>query len=161
MSSPLPAPRMDPTLLRRFELFRNISDKDARIMSKAFDREVWRVGDRIFSEGDAGDKLYLVETGAVRISQPLGGFREEALAVVRTGEFFGDMSLIDARPRSAHAIAHEDCVLWAIQRGVFITILRLNSELAIDVLFQFMLSLSTRLRENNEKIRAMNLMAMW
>jgi CRP/FNR family cyclic AMP-dependent transcriptional regulator len=153
---------VDPAFLRRFELFRNIKDSDALILAQGFLREDFPAGRHVFHEGDTGDKLYLVVSGAVRISQPLlGGAREEALAVLRAGSFFGDMSLIDARPRSADAIAHEDCVLYSIDRSAFTTLLQVNASLAVDVLFQFMRSLCTRLRDNNEKIRAINTMAMW
>jgi len=152
---------IDPGLLLKFELFSSLDPVAAPILAKAFVREEFVVGDRIFSEGDPGDRLYLIASGSVRIAQPLGGDREEALAVLHAGQFFGDMSLIDAQPRSAHAIANEDCVLFWIDRSVFITLLRMNTAVAVDVLFQFLLSLCLRLRENNEKIRAMNLMAMW
>lgn len=153
---------IDPVLLRRFELFRALKDHDARVLAQGFLRESFAEGERIFSEGEPGDKLYLIAVGAVRISQPLmGGSREEALAVLREGQFFGDMSLIDACPRSADAIAHEACVLYSIHRSAFTTLLQVNATLAVDVLFQFMRSLCVRLRDNNEKIRAINTMAMW
>ena len=159
-STPLPE-LMPPELLRSFELFSSVADADCRVVAGAFTRETFSEGARIFSEGDPGDKLYLVATGSVRITQPLGNLKEEALAVLHAGDFFGDMSLVDAHPRSAHAVAHEDCVLYSIDRSVFITLMKLNGRLAVDVLFQFLSSLCRRLRDNNERIRAMNLMAMW
>ena len=157
-----PVDRGMPTdVLRRFELFQSVAPEHVRAVASAFCREEFAEGERIFSEGDPGDKLYVIAAGAVRVTQPLGALGEEALAVLRAGDFFGDMSLIDARPRSAHAIAHEDCVLYSLERSVFITLLKLNGQLAVDVLFQFLSSLCRRLRENNERIRAMNLMSMW
>jgi len=153
---------LDAAALRRFELFRAIKDADARVLAQGFERLEYVKDERIFAEGETGTSLFLIHSGAVRISQPLlGGHREEALAVLKAGQFFGDMSLIDARPRSADAIAHEDCVLYSIDRAVFLTLLQVNGQLAVDVLFQFMRSLCTRLRVNNEKIRAINTMAMW
>ncbi len=153
---------IDPALLRQFDLFRSIKDADARALAQGFSRETYRAGEHVFRETDTGDRLYLIAEGAIRISQPLlGGAREEALAVLRKGQFFGDMSLIDARPRSADAIAHEDSVLYSIDRAAFTTLLQVNASLAVDVLFQFMRSLCTRLRDNNDKIRAINTMAMW
>jgi CRP/FNR family transcriptional regulator, cyclic AMP receptor protein len=155
-------PSPDPAFLRRFDIFRSLKDSDAHVLSQGFQREDFPAGRHVFHEGESGDKLYLIAAGSVRISQPLlGGAREEALAVLRPGQFFGDMSLIDARPRSADAIAHEDCVLYSIDRSAFTTLLQVNAALAVDVLFQFMRSLCTRLRDNNEKIRAINTMAMW
>ena len=153
---------IDPSQLQRFDLFRSIKASDARVLARGFLREEFTEGEHVFHEGESGDKLYLIVEGAVRISQPLlGGSREEALAILRAGQFFGDMSLIDARPRSADAIAHERCVLYSIDRSAFTMMLQVNGPLAIDVLFQFMRSLCTRLRDNNEKVRALNSMAMW
>lgn len=157
----VPGDQMDPRLLRRFELFRTVSEADAAVLARAFQQEMFREGERIFAEGDPGNKLYLVALGAVRISQVVGSVKEEALAILRPGECFGDMSIIDSRPRSADAIAHEPSVLYTIDSAVFLTILQLDANLAINVLFQFLRSLSGRLRDNNEKIRAMNIMAMW
>ena len=160
--TPAFGPSPDPEFLRSFDIFRSLKDSDARVLSAGFHREEFPAGRHVFHEGESGDKLYLIAAGSVRISQPLlGGAREEALAVLRPGQFFGDMSLIDARPRSADAIAHEDCVLYSIDRSAFTTLLQVNATLAVDVLFQFMRSLCTRLRDNNEKIRAINTMAMW
>ena len=155
-------PSPDPAFLRSFDIFRSIKESDARVLASGFQREEFKAGSHVFHEGETGDKLYLISSGSVRISQPLlGGAREEALAILRQGSFFGDMSLIDARPRSADAIAHEDCVLYSIDRSAFTTLLQCNASLAVDVLFQFMRSLCVRLRDNNEKIRAINTMAMW
>ena len=157
----IPGATIDPKFLRRFELFATVSDRDAEALARAFQREDFRAGEQIFAEGDPGDRLYLVAVGSVRISQMLGTMKEEALAILRPGQCFGDMSIIDSQPRSAHAFAHEPCVLYSIDQGVFLTILQLDANLAINVLFQFLRSLSGRLRDSNEKIRAMNIMAMW
>jgi len=54
----------------------------------------------IFREGDSGDKMYLIQSGAVEITKNLGG-EETVLAVLGPGEFFGEMALIDPQPRSA------------------------------------------------------------
>ena len=66
--------------------------------------EQYRTSATIFAEGSPGDKLYLIVDGAVRISRMVPGMGEEALAVLRTGMYFGEMSLIDDAPRSATAV---------------------------------------------------------
>ena len=152
---------MDAERLKSFGLFATVSENYRRIIAPAFSEERFQAGDRIFLEGDRGDKLYLIGSGAVRISQRLGSSGEEALAVLRAGDYFGDMSLVDAQPRSADAIADEDVVLYTMDRDVFLMLLKTNVEFAIDILFRFIHTLTGRLRVNNEKIRAMNIMAMW
>lgn len=152
---------MDARSLTRYPLFSTLSDRHAKALATAFTEERFERGARVFSEGDRGDKLYLIESGAVRISQRLGTSGEEALAVLHPGDYFGDMSLIDAHPRSADAIAEEDLVVQTIEQPVFITCLKADAELALGVLFQFIHTLTSRLRENNERLRALHLMSMW
>ncbi|HPW56179.1 MAG TPA: cyclic nucleotide-binding domain-containing protein [Thermoanaerobaculaceae bacterium] len=71
----------------------------------------------IFSEGEPGDRLFVVLEGQVRISRRIPSLGEEALAILRRGDVFGEMALVDEKPRSADAIAHGDgCALLAITR---------------------------------------------
>ena len=74
----------------------------------------------IFREGDAGDALYAVAQGRVRISRQLAG-GEEAFAILSAGEIFGEMALLDpeATGRSADARAHEETVLLVLARARF------------------------------------------
>jgi CRP-like cAMP-binding protein len=62
----------------------------------------------IFRNGEPGDCCYIVLNGAVRISKFLPHIGEEALAVLKPGDYFGEMALIDSSPRSAGAIANDD-----------------------------------------------------
>jgi CRP/FNR family transcriptional regulator, cyclic AMP receptor protein len=74
-------------------------------------------GTLIFAEGEPGDTLYVVLEGQVRISRRIPGLGEEALAILRRGDIFGEMALIDEKPRSADAIAHSGaCAVLAINR---------------------------------------------
>ncbi|MBN2359464.1 MAG: cyclic nucleotide-binding domain-containing protein [Deltaproteobacteria bacterium] len=116
--------------------------------------ERYGVGHHIFAEGDRGTKLYLLLDGRVRISKFIPGIGEEALAILNAGSYFGEMALIDQSPRSAHAIAHSDVVLGAIESSAFEQLLFVNRDLAYDVLWNFVRTLSARLRETNDKIKS-------
>lgn len=71
----------------------------------------------IFAEGEPGDTLYVVLEGQVRISRRIPSLGEEALAILSRGGVFGEMALVDEKPRSADAIAHGGgCALLAINR---------------------------------------------
>jgi CRP-like cAMP-binding protein len=72
----------------------------------------------IFAEGDEGDAMYVVLTGGVRISRDFPGLGEEALAILKEGDAFGEMALVDDLPRSADARAHgAGCSLLLIDRA--------------------------------------------
>jgi CRP-like cAMP-binding protein len=72
----------------------------------------------LFSEGEPGDELYIIQKGAVKITKIVNN-NEVLLAVLRTGDIFGEMALLESKPRSASAIAFEDCTVLAVNRTNF------------------------------------------
>ncbi|MCS7206263.1 MAG: cyclic nucleotide-binding domain-containing protein [Leptospiraceae bacterium] len=72
----------------------------------------------IFCENEPGDELYIIKKGSVKISKLISG-KETILALLKEGDIFGEMALLDNRPRSATAIAAEDCEMAAINRQNF------------------------------------------
>ena len=114
--------------------------------------EQYRVGATIFPEGEPGDKFYLIVEGAVRISRIVPGMGEEALAVLRPGNYFGEMSLIDDAPRSATAMCHEKCRLFVVNRRDLEDLLFVDRDLAYELLWRFVRTLSGRLRESNDRL---------
>jgi CRP-like cAMP-binding protein len=109
----------------------------------------------VFHEGEMGDKLYLILDGKIRISRELPGMGEEALAILGPGEAFGEMSLIDDTPRSADARVHERARLLVITREAFEDLLFVHKDLAYEILWNFVKTLSGRLREANDKMAFM------
>src|SRR3954453_8509996 len=103
-------------------------------------------GEVIFREGDPGDSLYLVGAGSVQISKRGRGGNQETLAFIESGNFFGEMALLDGEPRSAMATAAEKTVLATVTEETFQHIL----ELAPNRLhMNFLRSVSERLRQVN------------
>ena len=87
----------------------------------------------IFREGDPGDKMYLIQSGAVEISKVLGG-EETVLAVLGPGEFFGEMALIDPQPRSATGKAVIGSRLLALTRESILARIRQDQGIALHLL---------------------------
>ena len=106
----------------------------------------------IFTEGDPGDRCYIIEGGEVRVSRYIPGVGEEALKVLKTGDYFGEMSLIDGSCRSASAVANKDTVCLVIAKADLDRLLTENKELGNKILMVFCRTLSQRLRETNDKI---------
>jgi len=90
----------------------------------------------------------------VRISKMVPGVGEEALAILEPGSYFGEMALIDDTPRSADATAHMPCTLYVIQKADLEELMFLHKDLAYELLWTFVRTLSARLRETNDKIKA-------
>ena len=114
--------------------------------------EQYKPSARIFGEGEPGDKFYLIVDGAVRISRFVAGMGEEALAILRPGAYFGEMSLIDDAPRSATAVSHERCRLFVVNRRDLEDLLFVDRDLAYELLWNWVRTLSRRLRAANDKM---------
>ncbi len=72
----------------------------------------------IFSEGEPGDELYIIQKGSVKITKIVDD-NEVLLAVLKTGDIFGEMALLESKPRVASAVAYEDCMVLAVNRANF------------------------------------------
>jgi CRP/FNR family transcriptional regulator, cyclic AMP receptor protein len=142
-------------LLSKISLFSALQPSYLRRIANLGVEEEYDQGALIFKEGDQGDKMYLILSGAVRISRTLPGVGEEALAVLRAGTHFGEMALIDDFPRSADARAHEPAKLFVIHKKDLGDLLFVDRDLAYDLLWSFVRTLSSRLRETNDKMTFM------
>ena len=145
---------MDVGQLKQIPLFANLtSDHLAKILALGHERAL-TPGQVVFKEGDAGAEFYIIVSGKVRISKMVPGIGEEALAILEPGQYFGEMALIDEANRSADAIAHVSCKLWVMQKQDLEELMFLNKDLAYELLWEFVRTLSARLRETNDKIKA-------
>jgi CRP-like cAMP-binding protein len=105
-------------------------------------------GSVIFEEGDPGSRLYVIQSGQVRIVKRTGG-REVTLARLGPGEFFGEMALLERQPRSATAVVDEAARILELDEAAFERLVADRGEVALRILKR----LSRRLRESNRQIR--------
>ena len=106
-----------------------------------------RAGETLFKEGDAGDEMYLIRSGRIKIVKDLEG-ATKTLAVIGEGEFFGEMALLDKSPRSAAAIAESDAKLIIVDRDAFLS--SVNKNPFIKYIIE---TLTTRLRKTNNMLK--------
>jgi CRP-like cAMP-binding protein len=107
-------------------------------------------GTVLFREGDKGEEMFILQSGKVKISKKIRGV-EKTLATLEKGEFFGEMAILNDKPRSATAETIEDCDMLVIDRKTFETLLRSNVEIAI----RFIKRIADRLREANDQMEAL------
>lgn len=91
--------------------------------------ELFGSGKTIFEEGEPGEKMYIVRQGIVQLS--VSG---KPIVTVGTGGIFGEMALIDRKPRSATAKAKTDCELIPINHSRFFSLVQQNPAFAIEVM---------------------------
>lgn len=145
---------MDVEILRKVALFEGMTSAQLRKLAAALVEVKHPISAHIFREGDPGASMYIIAEGKVRISKMVPGIGEEALAILEKGQYFGEMSLIEDGPRSADAIAHSTCSLYELSRDKLDQVMFTDKELAYVLLWTFVRTLSSRLRETNDKIRA-------
>jgi CRP/FNR family cyclic AMP-dependent transcriptional regulator len=102
----------------------------------------------VFEEGDPGSRMYVIQSGEVRIVKRVGA-RDITLARLGGGEAFGEMALLEGQPRSATAVVEAPARILVIDEAAFADLVRRNGEIALRLLRR----LSARLREANRQIR--------
>lgn len=138
--------------LQKVELFSSLKLEALERIARVASEEHHARGTKVFEHGDAGDKLYLILEGKIRISREVPGMGEEALAILGPGQVFGEMALLDEAPRSADARAHESCRVLTIHKDGFDDLLFMDKDLAYEVLWATVRMLVGRLRETTDKL---------
>ena len=147
------------TALRKVALFESLVPDHLRLVAGIVVEDQLPPSTKLFGDGDKADRFYFIVQGKVRISKHIPGIGEEARAVLEAGDYFGEMALIDESPRSADAITNTTCILVSISKTAFEDLLFVHKDLAYDLLWTFVRTLSSRLRDSNEKMRAFLAMA--
>jgi CRP-like cAMP-binding protein len=130
-----------------------LSSMEIQFLSSLSQEKQLPAGEMIFREGDAGDRMYVVLSGKVRISKQIPGAGEEALAILERGDYFGEMALIDNLPRSADARAHTGgAVVLIIPKDVIGAILDPRKVSSLRLLKILSTVLAQRLRAIEDKI---------
>ena len=136
--------------LRSVPLFASLTDNAAIELRSLLAIKEVSADTQLFRKEDHGDAMYLIETGRVRISIVDEDRKEITLAELAQGDFFGEMSIIDGRKRSADARVIEDGRLAVLARPDFLGFVRANPDVALGMLG----ALTDRLRRTDELIRS-------
>src|SRR3984957_2241894 len=137
-------------LLSQIQLFQGLSDQDREALAERLDEKTFKAGDIVFSQGEAGSSMYVVQSGAVQIYLPS---KEKNLPPVvlkdlHTGEYFGELAIFDDKPRSASVRALVDTVLLELTRDELGEHLGRSKTAAMTILAE----MAERLRETNSML---------
>lgn len=131
--------------LESAELFRALRPDEARALRRIAVEREYAAGQAVFHEGDPGDGVYVVKSGQVEISGVLNNDKRRVFSQIGPGGLFGEMAVIEHRPRSASAIATETSTIYFIPRGEMLAFIERSPGLAMSLLQL----ISHRLREFN------------
>jgi signal transduction histidine kinase len=129
--------------LEASKLFEKIGPEEMDRVHKVARERKFGAGQEVFREGDAGDCLYVVKEGMIEISGIVGTNVRQSFSQVGPGEFFGEMAVLEDKPRSASAVALKPTTVYAIGRDHMLKLIEGSPALSLILLRE----ISNRLRE--------------
>jgi signal transduction histidine kinase len=133
--------------LEASKLFDQLNPAELKALRQIAREQQFPAGKEIFKEGDKGDGVYVVKDGCVEISGIVAQDVRLVFAQVGPGDWFGEMAVIESKPRSACAVAKVDTVAYFIPRPEMLTLVERSPGLAMGLLRE----ISRRLREFNRQ----------
>ncbi|MBV2363445.1 Crp/Fnr family transcriptional regulator [Streptomonospora sp. S1-112] len=133
-------------VLRKAPLFEALDEEGAAALRASVSEVRLGRGQTLFSEGDEGDRLYVILSGKMKLTRAAVDGRENLLSVLGPGEMFGELSLFDPRPRTASAVAVTDAVLAGLGHDDLRPFLAQQPQVSL----QLLKALASRLRRTND-----------
>jgi CRP/FNR family transcriptional regulator, cyclic AMP receptor protein len=140
-------------LIRRIPIFAMLSEAEAALLSQNANKQRFKRGENLLTQGERTDALFIVLTGKARVVVMDHRQREVILSDLQPGECVGEMSLIDNEPHSATVRADTVCDVLVLESQAFARCLAENSALSYGV----MRGLAQRLRQADRKIQSLAL----
>ncbi|WNR45830.1 Crp/Fnr family transcriptional regulator [Paenibacillus roseipurpureus] len=135
-------------LLKKVPLFAQLNENQLQAIVQISTKRTYKAGTILFSEKETGSVFYMVLSGSVKIYTTSQSGEEKILSICSASESFGELSLIDGKPRSASAQTLEECVLLTITGQSFLELLRAHFDMTLGI----MQELSNRLRDTNQQV---------
>ena len=136
------------SLLRQVELFQGIDTAELQLIAEEMTEQSYDDGEVLFREGDPGDRLFILLSGAMNVYVERDG-KVISYNRLQAGEFFGEMALIEAVPRSATVRAEAPSVCLTLSREGFLGILQRHPLIVL----RMMKDLFPRLRRTNVQLQ--------
>ena len=148
----MPSPKTEPavnieSLLQQLPFFHDLDKEELTSVAEAGVFSSLAEGSMVFEQGDAGDALYVIISGAVSIFLITDEDKRVELADLSKGAYFGDLALIDGQDRSASVQATEDCEFFLLGRSEFLSLMTASKRILSDVL----VGLSEHIRNTNQR----------
>jgi sulfate permease, SulP family len=141
--------------LEDFEIFRQFDEKTLRELAACVTELSVPQGQRIFAQGDMGDKIFFVRRGSVRILLPLKGKTQHHLATIGKGDFFGELSFLDGSIRSANVEAKVPTDLFVLSRSRFNEQSLSDPAFEVQIFARLALAIAKRLRHTDAELQAL------
>jgi CRP-like cAMP-binding protein len=142
-------------ILRVNPLFQDLEDAELEKVLEVMQEKKYDARSEIFDENLPGRELYIILSGKVRIVKITREGERQTLSVLKPGSFFGELSLLDGRKHSASAEAVENSTLLVLSQQSLASIEQNHPQVALKVIKNMALKISSILRDMNEKFMGM------
>ena len=139
-------------IIENIPIFEGLSKKGYKLISSILHLREYGKGELIFNEGEAGNGMYIIQKGKVKVYSKNKNDEEMIYAILFDHDFFGEVSLVDQGPRSATAIAEEDSILFGFFKPDLLTLIEKNPKIGTKILLNLSSFMGLRLRETNRKL---------
>ena len=143
-------------MLKNIPLFSSLTDSELTAIEKVAVKKTFPKNTILLSEGDSTDALYVICEGKVKVTIDDNEGKELILSILGTGEYFGEMALLDDEPRSASVTTKETTQLLIISKNDFMGFFSSN-----PIALNLLKDLIKRLREANKKIESLGLLDVY
>jgi CRP-like cAMP-binding protein len=141
---------LDAALLKKVPLFAQFSDEDLNAVAALMQTRKFAKHAVLVYEGDPGDALFIIIRGNVAVTRVSNDGKEAILSILKEGDFFGEMGVLDASPRSATIKALSEANVAVLARDEFLNLLGKTPQMGVSLV----LALSARLRATNQAMQA-------
>lgn len=141
---------LKPSQLRRIRLFADMADAQIEKFLQLVEKVKVRSFQNVVRQGEHGDSMFLILEGEARVATRQNG-KEDTIATLSIGDFFGEVALLDNGPRSADVIANKDCVLLKLTKQNLENIISQEPEIASRFLIAMNRFLGGRIRATTER----------
>jgi CRP/FNR family transcriptional regulator, cyclic AMP receptor protein len=139
---------MNPEELKHIAVLQAMDSDALARLAAALEEKGYAEGETVFTEGDPGDSMYFIAQGCVRIEKraQAAGAARKTLTVLEAGDYFGEMALLDQKPRSASAVATGDARILRLSRTAFDQMQARSGAAGMSVLFAMIRTSGERIR---------------
>ena len=139
-------------ILSKVPAFSGLSPRELKEVASIVHKREYRLGEPVFSQGDPGLGMYIIQEGEVSITLSGKDNEERELAVLSEGDFFGELALLDESPRSANARCKTECVLIGFFRPDLFELIEKKHQLGIKIIFKLAEIVAQRLRNTDKEL---------
>ncbi|MBE7411180.1 MAG: SLC26A/SulP transporter family protein [Leptospiraceae bacterium] len=138
--------------LEKTDIFQGFTKEDLSILRPYLEERVFNIGETIFRQGDPGDEMFIITEGTATVSINLSENKYKRLIVFSPGTVFGEMALIDKKPRSANLEANDHLVCYSLSYNSFLELRKMHPEIIIKLLENISKEITSRLRMSHSII---------